>query len=359
MSHLCILGCGGFIGSHLLQRILSTTQHSITGIDYDQSKIAALFSYHRFDYVKMDVSNSKELIRFIDRSDCVISLAALCNPSLYTIIPIDVINSNFTYPAEIATLCSQMRKRFIHFSTCEVYGKTIISVANEQGEHSAHKYNPILWEDSTQLILGPIHAQRWSYACAKQLLERFIYAQGMQNGLEYTIIRPFNFIGPAMDYIPGLDGDGVPRVIACFMEALLKREPLRLVDGGANRRCFTFIDDAIDAVMTILENPEISRNRIFNIGNPGNETTIADLARTMVRLYCEINPDVDYLPETVNVSGKEFYGEGYEDSDRRIPDIEKAMRLLSWKPKTNLESALRMTMQWFIKKYGYGLRCCA
>lgn len=359
MAQFCIIGSGGFIGSHLAQRILSTTRHSITGIDLNSSKIKPFLSYNRFEYVNLDVAKSKELIRYVDRSDCVVSLAALCNPALYSAVPIDVIQSNFTHPAELVTLCAHMGKRLVHFSTCEVYGKTINRAIDEHGETAVPAFNPILSEDRTQMILGPVHVQRWSYACAKQLLERFIFAQGMQNGLEYTIIRPFNFIGPAMDFIPGVDGDGVPRVIACFMEALIMHTPLRLVDGGTNRRCFTFIDDAIDAVMAILENPQASRNQIFNIGNPGNETTIADLARTMARLYCETGVEPDYFPETVSVSAKEFYGEGYEDSDRRIPDIEKAVRLLSWRPKTNLESALRSTMQWYIGKYGHCLQYCA
>ena len=84
------------------------------------------------------------------------------------------------------------------------------------------------------MIMGPVSAQRWCYACAKQLVERLIYAHGCQNNLKFTIVRPYNWIGPRMDYIPGVDGkdDGQPRVLASFMTALMKGEPLVLVNGG-------------------------------------------------------------------------------------------------------------------------------
>ncbi|KAM1203706.1 hypothetical protein ACFX15_019140 [Malus domestica] len=102
----------------------------------------------------------------------------------------------------------------------------------------------VLKEDESPCIFGSIEKQRWSYACAKQLIERLIYAEGAENGLEFTIVRPFNWIGPRMDFIPGIDGpsEGVPR-------NLLRREPLKLVDGGQSHITFVYIKDAIKAVM--------------------------------------------------------------------------------------------------------------
>ncbi|KAI8012317.1 UDP-D-apiose/UDP-D-xylose synthase 1 [Camellia lanceoleosa] len=97
-------------------------------------------------------------------------------------------------------------------------------------------------------IFGSIEKQRWSYACAKQLIERLVYAEGAENGLEFTIVRPFNWIGPRMDFIPGIDGpsEGVPRVLACFSNNLLRREPLKLVDGGQSQRTFVYISCSAD-----------------------------------------------------------------------------------------------------------------
>jgi UDP-apiose/xylose synthase len=234
-----------------------------------------------------------------------------------------------------------------------VYGKSKEALLGDSSNVSGQAPD-IFREDHTQMIVGPVQAQRWCYAVAKQLYERTLYAWGMQKGLKYSIIRPFNFIGPQMDYIPGVDGEGVPRVLACFMKALLSNTPLKLVDGGMSKRCFTYIDDAVDAVAALLRNPEMSRNQIFNIGNPSNEITIKDLAHLMIALYNELTVDIPHQKENVveNVSSLEFYGEGYEDSDRRIPDISKAMRLLGWNPKVNLETALRKTIQAYVAQYG-------
>lgn len=118
----------------------------------------------------------------------------------------------------------------IHFSTCEVYGRTLASYGLDEKVET----NWLLDEETTPMIMGAVSAQRWCYACAKQLVERLIYAHGTQNNLKFTIVRPYNWIGPRMDYIPGVDGkdDGQPRVLASFMTALMKGEPLVLVNGG-------------------------------------------------------------------------------------------------------------------------------
>ena len=343
---LCILGCGGFIGSHLLNRLLSTTAYTVIGIDTNAAKIAQHLHHERFSFFPADIYTSDAVQKSIQRSDIVISLAALCNPALYNTIPLRIIENNFTQPCSVVQMCTDMGKWLIHFSTCEVYGRTIASY----DPHGTLDSAAVLSEETTPCILGPIAAQRWTYACAKQLLERYVYAQGEEHGLAYTIVRPFNFIGPHMDYIPGIDGEGVPRVIACFMDALLFNKPLKLVDGGKNRRTFTYIDDAVDAVMAMLVRPERAKKHIFNIGNPANELSIEDLAHTMSAIYKKLVPNA-YLPEIIDVTGLEFYGKGYEDSDRRIPDIHNAQTLLGWNPVVPLSEALLRTIAAYIDEY--------
>jgi UDP-apiose/xylose synthase len=206
-------------------------------------------------------------------------------------------------------------------------------------------------EETTHFILGPVAKQRWTYACAKQLMERVVYAYGHEQGLEYTIVRPFNFIGPRMDYLPTIEGDGTPRVLACFMDALVFHKPLQLVDGGHHRRVFTGIDDAVDAVLRMVHRPEKCRGKIFNIGNPANEVSIRELAELMQKLYPEVSG------QTLNkkcvlrdVGADEFYGPGYDDSDRRIPDITLAKKLLGWQPQTSLTDALKKAMTGYIRQ---------
>jgi len=157
------------------------------------------------------------------------------------------------------------------------------------------------------------------------------------------LIRPFNFIGPDMDFLPGLEsGEGTPRVLACFLSALLRGEPLALVDGGSARRTFLHIDDAVDALMKLLENPDKARNQIFNLGHPGNEVSIRQLADQLRLAFSEVTGRDEYLHHPcADIASRDFYGEGYDDSDRRLPDIRKARELLDWEPCISLDEALR------------------
>lgn len=346
-KNIAITGCSGFIGSHILKRLLSTSDYHIYGIDISESKIRHLINNESFTFCNHSITDTEKMKNILSQCGTVVSLAALCNPSLYNTKPIDVITINFTNALEIIKMCCEYKCRLIQFSTCEVYGKTLAGLS---GGKKPDDY--ILKEDQTNLIMGPVSTQRWSYASAKQLLERIIYAYGFEYGLNYTIVRPFNFIGPKMDYIPGSDGEGTPRVLACFMKSLLYNKPLRLVDGGLNRRCFTFIKDAVDAFVRILENPEISNQQTFNIGNPKNEIAIKDLAYLMIELYEQIAPRGSFSAGTEVISSLEFYGKGYEDSDRRVPDISKIQNMLGWKPETDLRKALLITIEHYIRKYG-------
>jgi len=211
----------------------------------------------------------------------------------------------------------------------------------------------VLKEDESPCIFGPIVKQRWSYACAKQLIERLIFAEGAENGLEFTIVRPFNWIGPRMDFIPGVDGpsEGVPRVLACFSNNLLRREPLKLVDGGQSQRTFVYIKDAIEAVVLMIENPARANGHIFNVGNPNNEVTVRELAQMMTEVYANVSGEAPLDEPMIDVSSSQFYGEGYDDSDKRIPDMTIINKQLGWNPKTPLKDLLETTLTYQHKTY--------
>jgi UDP-apiose/xylose synthase len=347
VSKLCVLGCSGFIGSHLVEKLLSSGEYQISGIDLESEKIKDFIGHPQFHFYKNEISDTDILDGLIRDADAVISLAAICNPSLYLSEPLQVIESSFSTPLQVVKLCAAYQKWLIHFSTCEVYGKT----ASHVGENHGMSDVP-MQENTTHMILGPISKQRWTYSCAKQLFERVIYGYGKRDHLTYTIIRPFNFIGPKMDYIPNIDGQGIPRVVACFMEALFTNTPLKLVDGGKNRRVFTYIDDAIDAIYRIIQRPEKSQGVILNIGNPENELTIRELAEKMIYNYRRLTGESDHSDfQIIDVSGEEFYGEGYDDCDRRLPDITLAKTLLDWYPKVTIDQALLRTISGFIQYY--------
>jgi nucleoside-diphosphate-sugar epimerase len=199
------------------------------------------------------------------------------------------------------------------------------------------------------MILGPVGKHRWIYSCAKQLLERILHAYGLENKLHYTIIRPFNFIGPKIDYLPS-EKTGIPRVFSNFLQSLIDGSPMSLVGGGEQKRAYTFIDDAVDCILRIIENRNgVCDKQIFNIGSPANEISIRELAIKMREIYKRRWWDGgSRLPEIVEVSAEDFYGEGYDDSDRRIPDITKAVTLLGWTPKYDLDTTIEQSMAyWF------------
>jgi UDP-apiose/xylose synthase len=331
---IAVLGAGGFLGSHLVERLLSEGWGPILAVDRRLSKLGV----HSERLVRLEgaLPDPALLERVVDSCACVASLTALCNPSLYNTEPLEVIDANYTDLVPLVRLCAERGRRLVHFSTCEVYGR---------GPGDAP-----MTEDATPLVLGPIDRERWTYACAKQLLERQIWAFGRLRGLEFSIIRPFNVIGPRMDFLPGVDGEGIPRVLACFMKALLWNEPLKLVDGGQSRRAFTAVEDFTDAVLRLLERREASRGQIFNLGNPANDVTIAELARLLADVYrAEVDPAA--RPIFQSVSAEAFYGPGYDDVSRRIPDIAKARQRLGWEPTTSLAAMLPPIVRDYVARY--------
>ena len=191
---VCIVGVAGFIGSHLLEKIIRERPWQVIGVDMaeptkieqlrgGEKKRAARFEFHQMDIAKA----GPELKKLVARSDVVINLAAICNPSEYIKQPVNTINSNFTDAQDCIKFCVEYDKHLIHFSTCEVYGRTLASYGLPADEPK----NYILDEETTPMIMGPVSAQRWCYACAKQLVERLIYAHGTENNLKFTIVRPY------------------------------------------------------------------------------------------------------------------------------------------------------------------------
>jgi UDP-apiose/xylose synthase len=243
-------------------------------------------------------------------------------------------------------------KRLIQFSTCEVYGRTAASLKHANVADPEDPVHATFAEDESEYILGPVVKHRWIYSCAKQLLERVLHAYGIEQGFNYTIIRPFNFIGPKIDFLPQ-QKDGIPRVFSFFMDALLTGGPMKLVNGGAQRRCYTYIDDAVECAYRIVGNPGgVCDRQIFNIGSPYNELSIREMAERMRAIYAQQFRDPSIpLSEIVTVTGEEFYGEGYDDSDRRIPDITKARTLLGWEPSWSLHDTLEATMRYHVQDY--------
>jgi UDP-apiose/xylose synthase len=329
---ITILGAGGFIGSHMVEHLLARGEHEIVGLDIAEEKLNGAprsgLTFHLAD-IRAVPDLVDDLVR---QSDLVFDLIAYANPSLYITTPVEVFDLNFMQNLRIARSCVRHGTRLVQFSSAEVYGKGV------DGE----LYN----EETSDMVFGPVNKQRWIYATAKLLLDRVLYAYGTDGKLDYTIIRPFNFIGSRIDYLVPPGSMGGPRVFCHFMSALLGGGPMYLVEGGHVHRAFLHIDDAMDAIQLILDRPEQTRNQIFNIGNPDNNVTVRQLAELMLGLYTELTGDSPQC-ELKEVSGETFYGVGYEDSDRLPPDISK-MKALGWCPRHDLMSTLRDAMGYYL-----------
>jgi len=192
-------------------------------------------------------------------------------------------------------------------------------------------------------VLGPINKPRWIYACAKQLMDRVIHAYGQQDGLDYTLFRPFNWIGAGLDSI-NTPKEGSSRVITQFLGHIVRGEPIKLVDGGTQKRAFTYIDDGIAALLRIIENPGgIASGRIYNIGNPANNFSVRELAQMMLdlaRTYPEYRDTAERV-ELVETTADTYYGKGYQDVQNRVPRIDDTCADLDWAPKVAMDEALR------------------
>jgi UDP-4-amino-4-deoxy-L-arabinose formyltransferase / UDP-glucuronic acid dehydrogenase (UDP-4-keto-hexauronic acid decarboxylating) len=207
-------------------------------------------------------------------------------------------------------------------------------------------------EDESRLVLGPIRKQRWIYSCCKQMLDRVIWAYGEKEGLQFTLFRPFNWIGPRLDSLESAR-IGSSRAITQLILNLAEGTPIQLVDGGNQKRCFTDVKDGVECLYRIIENTNgCCDGEIINIGNPDNEASIKDLAEILVEKFHQHPLHKEFPPFAGirEVESKTFYGSGYEDVQHRKPSIDNARRLLNWEPKIDIRQSVEETLDFFLKE---------
>ncbi len=323
-----ILGVNGFIGHHLTRRILDTTDWEVFGMDMNSDRVAEFNGNSRFHFFEGDISINKEWIEYhVKKCDVVLPLVAIATPATYVRNPLAVFELDFMANLPIVEQAVRYKKRIVFPSTSEVYGMC----ADDQ-------FHP----SESNFVLGPIDMQRWIYSCSKQLMDRVIYAYGDRDGFDFTLFRPFNWIGPGLDSLYTAK-EGSSRVVTQFLGHIARGENIVLVDGGEQRRTFTFVDDGINALMKILENRNgVATGNIYNIGHPGNEASVRELAEAMLDIAGEF-PEWSQLldkVELVESRSADYYGKGYQDIQRRKPWIENTMQDLDWKPEWELRNAL-------------------
>lgn len=334
---ILILGVNGFIGNSLATRILEQTDWEIYGMDIRDDKLDKCHGKKCFHFVEGDISINREWIEYhVKKCDVVLPLVAIATPATYVKEPLKVFNLDFEENLAVVRQCVKYDKRLIFPSTSEVYGMC----PEEEFK-----------EDESPLVVGPINKQRWIYSVSKQLLDRVIWAYGFQKGLRFTLFRPFNWIGPKLDDLTlEPEKEGSSRVVTQFISSLMRGDAIRLVDGGEQKRCFTYVDDGISGLMKVIENKnDVCNGQIFNIGNPRNEATIKELAYKLRDIFTAFPGNSGKkTSEIIEVSSGDFYGKGYQDIDRRVPSIKKAREILGWEPLVDLDTALRKTVEYYL-----------
>ena len=326
--NILILGVNGFIGHHLSRRILDTTAWHVYGMDMTPDRVEPLLDHARFHFFEGDVTINREWVEYhIKKCDVILPLVAIATPASYVRDPLAVFELDFEANLPLIRACVRHRKRVLFPSTSEVYGMS--------ADTPFHPHE-------SKLVLGPIAKQRWIYACCKQLLDRIIWAYGQDAGLDFTLFRPFNWIGPGLDSLH-TPKEGSSRVVTQFLGHIARGEQIKLVDGGRQRRSFTYIDDGINALIGIIENKDrVASGKIYNIGNPENDLSVRELAELMLEIALEFP---EYYPgaeqvELVEVAAEHYYGEGYQDIRTRVPWIENTSLELNWEPRVDLRTAL-------------------
>ncbi|MCS0613110.1 bifunctional UDP-4-keto-pentose/UDP-xylose synthase [Massilia kyonggiensis] len=328
MKKVLILGVNGFIGHHLSKRILETTDWEVYGMDMSTDRISDLLSYPRMHFFEGDITINTEWVEYhVKKCDVILPLVAIATPSTYVQQPLKVFELDFEANLPIVRSAAKYRKHLVFPSTSEVYG-----MCHDE------EFDP----ENSELVYGPINKPRWIYACSKQLMDRVIWGYGME-GLNFTLFRPFNWIGAGLDSIH-TPKEGSSRVLTQFFGHIVRGEPISLVDGGAQKRAFTYIDDGIDALMKIIENEDgKASGQIYNIGNPVNNYSIRELASMMLKLAAEY-PEYAAGAQKVQIvetSSGAYYGAGYQDVQNRVPKIDNTKDDLGWAPTTSMADALR------------------
>lgn len=337
-KNVLILGVNGFIGNALGARLLDSGKYNVHGMDLRSDNIDELIGREGFFFHEGDISIHREWIEYhVKKCDIILPLVAIATPIEYTRNPLRVFELDFEENLRIIRYCAKYGKRIIFPSTSEVYG-----MCDEESFD----------EDSSRLILGPISKQRWIYSCSKQLLDRVIWAYGAKEGLAFTLFRPFNWVGPKLDSLNSAR-IGSSRAITQLILNLVEGQPIQLIDGGEQKRCFTDVSEGVECLYRIIDNKDNKCDgKIINIGNPVNEASIKELAELLVEKF-EKHPLRSRFPQFAGfkvIESKSYYGDGYQDVQHRKPSIRNAQKYVDWTPVIDLDQSVEETLDYFLKQ---------
>jgi UDP-glucose 4-epimerase len=313
-SQVLVTGGAGFIGSHLVERLLNDGHSVVVVDDFSTGRIENLRPVKknpRLKIIESRISECKTLPRLVEKSEFVCHLAATVGVELVVKSALRVLESNFTETHALLHAAIKSSTPVLLTSTSEVYGK---SAKSEFGEDD-------------DLLIGPPNQSRWSYACSKLSDEFFALACAREKNLPMIICRLFNTVGPRQT---GRYGMVLPRFIAAAKE----NKPLRVFGDGRQTRCFCLVNDTVEALVR-LKGCKEARGEIFNIGST-EEVSILELAELVLKTL-DSKSKIEFVPYA------EAYAPGFDDMRRRKPRMEKLERCVNFRPKTSLAEIIRRT----------------
>jgi UDP-glucose 4-epimerase len=321
MPKFLITGGAGFIGSHLAERLLALGQR-VSVLDNlstgSIANLAHLRSHPDFEFVMDEIGNERVVAELVDAADVVFHLAATVGVQKIIDSPVETIVNNVHGTEIVLNAVAKKRRKAVIASTSEVYGKSASLPFREDGD----------------LVLGPTSKSRWSYACSKAIDEFLAIAYWREKKTPAVVARLFNTIGPRQS---GQYGMVVPR----FIGQALEGRDVTVYGSGEQTRSFTYVEDVVTWLI-LLAQDDRAVGEIFNLGNP-NEVAIKDLARRVIALTGS-SSKLRFVPYD------EAYESGFEDMGRREPDIAKVVALTGYRPRVDLDEALRRTIDWFAER---------
>jgi len=313
-----VTGGAGFIGSHLVERLLRDG-HRVIAVDNlstgSLENIASFSGHERFEFVEGDIRDASLMDSLAGRSEAIFHLAAAVGVQLIADEPVHTIETNISGTQVVLEAANKSRAKVLLASSSEVYGKS----------------EAVPFGEEDDLVLGSTSLSRWAYACSKAIDEFLGQAFHRQYGLPVVIARFFNTIGPRQT---GRYGMVVPR----FVGRALRNEPLEIYGTGRQSRCFCYVGDLVEAIVKLME-CEQAAGRIFNIGSE-EEVTIEELADRVIALTGSRSKKV-FVPYEL------AYGRPIEDMMRRVPKLDRIKETIGWTPKMSLDQTLQLIIESF------------
>ena len=304
-----VTGGAGFIGSHLADALIARGDQVVALDNFSTGSTANIKHITKnFEIIDGDIRNTELINEATKDVDLVFHMAAALGVNTILESPLESISTNIAGSEVVLNAAANHKKRILIASTSEIYGKNPKQPLNETDDR----------------VVGSPQKIRWSYSDAKAIEEAMAFSLNQENGLKVTTARLFNTVGPRQSAHYGM-------VVPRFVKSALKNEPISIYGDGTQSRVFCHVQDAIEALLSLVGSDK-TINEVYNVGGTG-EITIKELADTVIQ-ETKSQSSIEYIPY------EKAYAPGFEDMQRRVPDISKIKKELNWAPKKTLSQII-------------------